>query len=291
MRFFYANGDNQPTGPVDQAELQRLRTAGAIADTTPVIREGEASWGTYADHAPAAVAVALPPLPPVYAPPTPPAVPATPAVTAPSVSRAVDPTEEMVRQKVAAGAAVAGATARVIGKTALATARGTARALGDLAQQADAAQAGAAARVSAPAGSRGLVTAGFAMAWVSMIVLPVLRMSMKGEVQSVRMLGLISNKGDTNLAAVLALLLPIVGIAVTWAMRGRWRMPSAAVALLGALTTYMAVSSGHDMVRRASMGMAESSTGVGLWVAVLALLAVAGLSFAGARGSAAGGAS
>lgn len=47
MKYYYANAQNQPTGPLDLAALASLMRAGAITDQTSVIAEGAQTWTTY----------------------------------------------------------------------------------------------------------------------------------------------------------------------------------------------------------------------------------------------------
>lgn len=287
MRYYYVNGANEPTGPVEQAALEQLRAVGTITNGTAVIREGEPAWRTYADYVP--TTNAFPPPPP---PPTPgtagvasgaPIVPGGANGSADTTSRPpVDPTEELVRQRLVAGAAAAGAAARVFGKTAAATARGTARALGDIAQQAEA-QTGSSTQVGTTSRLKTIATACFGVALLSLLVIPVLTVTLKGEVQSLRMLGLINAPSGFNVGAVAALLLPIVGMIVVWVTGARWRTPTAIVAALGVASALFGVLGGKGAVRQATMGMVSGDITVGFWLATLALLAAAGIALFGAR--------
>ena len=45
--WFYANSENQPTGPVSMEELQQLAASGEIALETFVTREGDPEWRTF----------------------------------------------------------------------------------------------------------------------------------------------------------------------------------------------------------------------------------------------------
>ncbi len=84
MRYYYADAAGSVLGPLSADALQLLHARGGLHDSTPVIAEGGAAWGTYAQHvgarvAPAGVAVAQAPLTVgTYAPPAPTsAMPAT----------------------------------------------------------------------------------------------------------------------------------------------------------------------------------------------------------------------
>jgi hypothetical protein len=47
MKYYYANAENKPTGPVDLAELGRLAASGVINNNTAVIADGSQTWTTY----------------------------------------------------------------------------------------------------------------------------------------------------------------------------------------------------------------------------------------------------
>lgn len=48
MNYFYVNAARQATGPLDAPALAALRRKGEVRDDTPVAREGDPAWGTYA---------------------------------------------------------------------------------------------------------------------------------------------------------------------------------------------------------------------------------------------------
>lgn len=47
MKYYYANAQNQPTGPLDLDGLAALSRAGTITDQTNVIAEGSQTWTSY----------------------------------------------------------------------------------------------------------------------------------------------------------------------------------------------------------------------------------------------------
>lgn len=62
-KWFYANAENQPIGPMSVAELRQLAEVGTINPSTFVIEEGGTEWKTYG-------AIATPPVPSVPPLPT-----------------------------------------------------------------------------------------------------------------------------------------------------------------------------------------------------------------------------
>jgi hypothetical protein len=48
MKYYYTNSANQPVGPVDRSELDRLADQGTIHAQTSVLPEGGQTWSTYA---------------------------------------------------------------------------------------------------------------------------------------------------------------------------------------------------------------------------------------------------
>jgi hypothetical protein len=86
MKYYYADAQNKPTGPVELEQLKQLNAQGVIGHQTFVIPEGETQWLSYAallaSLAPAPAPVPAPPPAPTPAPAQP-VVPAQPAAAAP----------------------------------------------------------------------------------------------------------------------------------------------------------------------------------------------------------------
>ena len=49
MKYYYASANNQPTGPVSLADLQKLASEGKINASTAIIPEGASAWTTWAE--------------------------------------------------------------------------------------------------------------------------------------------------------------------------------------------------------------------------------------------------
>ncbi len=64
MRYYYADKDNKPVGPLPQEALDSLKAAGIISDSTMVIEEGGSEWRRFSDAVAARVSVPPPPPPP-----------------------------------------------------------------------------------------------------------------------------------------------------------------------------------------------------------------------------------
>jgi|ERR1035441_1031288 hypothetical protein len=52
MKYFYADGDNKPVGPLPVEALEDLKAAGIITESTMVIPEGGSEWRAYGDEVP-----------------------------------------------------------------------------------------------------------------------------------------------------------------------------------------------------------------------------------------------
>lgn len=117
----------------------------------------------------------------------------------------------------------------------------------------------------------------FAVILLAMFLLPIVRVSVKGQMQSFRLIQSISSGsgGPTNLSAVVALLAPIVGIVVALMRRPSWRTVSGIVAAVGALAVFMATSRVTSMIQAQTSGMAGSETAIGGFLLPLALIALA----------------
>ena len=87
MKYYYADAQNKPTGPVELEQLKQLNAQGVIGHQTFVIPEGETQWLSFAallaSLALAPAPVPAPPPAPVAAP-VQPAAPAQPAAAAPA---------------------------------------------------------------------------------------------------------------------------------------------------------------------------------------------------------------
>jgi hypothetical protein len=70
--YYYSDGTEKPVGPVDDAALRMLLSAGTIQTHTPVMSEGASQWSTYA-------ALMTAPATPTTHPPMPATPPAPPA--------------------------------------------------------------------------------------------------------------------------------------------------------------------------------------------------------------------
>jgi hypothetical protein len=66
MKYFYADKDNKPVGPLPREALESLRISGVITDSTMVIEEGASEWKKFSD---AFVSRSAPPPPPPPPPP------------------------------------------------------------------------------------------------------------------------------------------------------------------------------------------------------------------------------
>lgn len=284
MRFYYLDAAGATAGPVTPIELGQLYTAGTVTAVTPVIQEGDTDWHHYAHYLPVP-AVARAETSPAPRPAAPSLAGATiPATAAPGGPDAI---EERVRERMLAGAAAAGATARVLSQTAAAAARGTARAFGELTEQGatnDAASGGAEASVGAAAyaspgasllGSpRGaLIGAGVWLA--STLLLPMMVVVMKGQTRYFWMYGMLHSDAGWNGPALLAFVAPVAALVSSRLGGRRWAVPTLATGVIGAILLFLAFSNATRMVRAASLGMAESGASLGLWVAALAALTVA----------------
>jgi hypothetical protein len=64
MKYFYADKDNKPVGPLPREALESLKTAGIINDSTMVIEEGASEWKKFSDALMARSAPPPPPPPP-----------------------------------------------------------------------------------------------------------------------------------------------------------------------------------------------------------------------------------
>jgi hypothetical protein len=49
MKYFYADKDNKPVGPLPREALESLKSAGIISDSTMVIEEGASDWKKFSD--------------------------------------------------------------------------------------------------------------------------------------------------------------------------------------------------------------------------------------------------
>ena len=49
MKYFYADKDNKPVGPLPREALESLRTCGIIADSTMIVEEGASDWKKITD--------------------------------------------------------------------------------------------------------------------------------------------------------------------------------------------------------------------------------------------------
>ena len=64
MKYFYADKDNKPAGPLPREALESLKSAGIISDSTMVIEEGASDWVKFSD-VPMAQQFTPPPPPPM----------------------------------------------------------------------------------------------------------------------------------------------------------------------------------------------------------------------------------
>jgi hypothetical protein len=111
-QYYYADNFNVPTGPVTLDELWQLRSAGGVSDDTLVIEEGAAAWRRLGEFGGSAAGSHREPVP--------------------SISQRAR--EDVIRERIAAGTAragaFAGATAGVVGASMAQTFR-SARTLGE----------------------------------------------------------------------------------------------------------------------------------------------------------------
>jgi hypothetical protein len=70
--YYYSDGTEKPVGPVDDAALRMLLSAGTIQTHTPVMSEGASQWSTYAALMTAPTVPASSPSAPISTPPAPP---------------------------------------------------------------------------------------------------------------------------------------------------------------------------------------------------------------------------
>ncbi len=49
MKYFYADKDNKPVGPLPREALESLKTAGIVSDSSMIVEEGASEWKTFGD--------------------------------------------------------------------------------------------------------------------------------------------------------------------------------------------------------------------------------------------------